>query len=148
MKKYKSNISNISLSWKPSDIPKVKINTSILAAEYARQFYYDDINIYESFFIILLNRANNTIAWAKISQGGIARTVVDVKLIAKYCIESLASNCILVHNHPSEILIPSDSDKEFTNCIKKTLEMFQCTVLDHIILTKDNHFSFADNEIL
>lgn len=65
----------------------VKITGSKSAADYARQFYESDIDIYESFFLMLLNRGNRVTGWVKISQGGVAGTVCDPVLIAKYAIE-------------------------------------------------------------
>ena len=148
MKTYKSNSLEISLKRKKSDYKKVKISKSEDANEYARQFYHDDLTIYESFFIILLNQSNNTIGYAKISQGGVAGTVVDPKLVAKYAIESLAKSVILVHNHPSGNLKASEADKKVTNKINKVLNLFDCQVLDHIILTEREYLSFADSSLL
>ena len=148
MKTYKSNSLEISLKRKKSDYKKVKISRSEDANEYARQFYHDDLTIYESFFIILLNQSNNTIGYAKISQGGVAGTVVDPKLVAKYAIESLAKSVILVHNHPSGNLKASEADKKVTNKINKVLNLFDCQVLDHIILTEREYLSFADSSLL
>ena len=126
----------------------VKIVNSQSCAEFARQFYTDDIEIFESFFLALLDRQNQTIGWAKISQGGVAGTVVDPIIVAKYAIDTLSSSVILVHNHPSGNLNPSLADKEITKKIKGTLELFNVQVLDHIILTKDSFYSFADNGLL
>lgn len=148
MKTYKSNSLEISLKRKKSDYKKVKISRSEDANKYARQFYHDDLTIYESFFIILLNQSNNTIGYAKISQGGVAGTVVDPKLVAKYAIESLAKSVILVHNHPSGNLKASEDDKKVTDKINKVLNLFDCQVLDHIILTEREYLSFADSSLL
>ena len=74
--------------------------------------------IYESVFILLLNRHNNTIGYAKISQGGVTGTVIDVKIIAKYIIDSLASGLILAHNHPSGNTRASSEDINITNKVK------------------------------
>ncbi len=98
--------------------------------------------------MILLNNANNTIGYVKISQGGIAGTLADVRIIAKYAINSLATSVILVHNHPSGTLKPSQSDKYITKKIKRTLNIFDCKVLDHIILTETDYYSFADDHII
>lgn len=127
-----------------------RIITSGDVNKFARQFYSDDIGIYESFFIIITNRANVPIAWMKISQGGISGTIVDIKLIARYAIEHLGSSVILVHNHPSGYLIPSDADKNITKKVKSGLETLDIKLLDHIILSSedDKYFSFADEEIL
>jgi len=150
MIKYKSITPQFKLVKEKSlfELQKTKISTSNDAANFARNFYESDLEIYESFFLILLNRSNNTIGWVKISQGGIDATVVDVQLIAKYAVESLAKSVILVHNHPSGGLEPSDADRKVTrNCIN-TLKIFGCTVLDHIILTATSNYSFVDNGLL
>jgi DNA repair protein RadC len=128
-----------------SEFKKVKIQSSIIASEFCRQFFYDDISIYESFFLILLNRANNTIGYVKISQGGVASTVCDASIVAKYAIESLASAVVLCHNHPSGNIHPSQDDIDLTRKIKHGLALFDISVLDHIILTEDNYYSFGDN---
>src|SRR5690554_8110391 len=71
-----------------------QINAPEKAEEYIRQFYGDDILIYESFFIVLLDKSAKTLGFAKISQGGICGTVVDVRIVLKYAIDSLASSVI------------------------------------------------------
>ena len=128
-----------------TDFPKVKTTTSKDAEQFIRQFYSDDVGIYESFFILLLNRANNTVGFAKISQGGTAGTVVDVKIIAKYIADTLAHGIILAHNHPSGNTTPSSADKQMTERIKQVAKIFETNVLDHIILTEESYYSFADN---
>jgi len=90
-----------------SSFPSTKISSRDDAADFIRQFFGDDIEIFESCFILLLNQANKTIGYAKISQGGITGTVVDVRIIAKFAVESLACNVIVAHNHPSGNLTPA-----------------------------------------
>ena len=148
MKEYSSTISEISLKKTKTDFKKVKITNSKDAADYIRQFYNDDIGIFESFFILLMNRANNTIGYAKISQGGVTGTVVDSVILTKYAIESLSTGVILAHNHPSGNLKPSQSDIKLTEKIKKCLELFEISVLDHVILTENGHLSMADEGLL
>ena len=125
-----------------TEFPSVKITTPNQAADFIRQFYFDDIEIFESFFILLLNQGNKTIGYAKISQGGIAGTVVDVRIIAKYAVESLAVSVILAHNHPSGNLKPSEADLTITKKIKEGLKILDIKVFDHIILTADSYYSF------
>ena len=144
-KTYKSTISEYSLKYTKSDIQKTKITTSESASNIIRQFYFDDINIYESFFILLLNRANNTTGFAKISQGGTAGTVVDIKIIAKYAVESLSSAVIICHNHPSGNKQPSDADLNITRKIKDALLLLDIKLIDHIIITENDFYSFSDN---
>jgi DNA repair protein RadC len=67
---------------------------------------------YEEFWVLLLNRSNYILERLKISQGGIAGTVTDVRIILKTALDKLASSMILVHNHPSGYLIPSDADRK------------------------------------
>lgn len=128
-----------------TNFPVEKITSSKHASNFIKQFYGDDINIFESCFILLLNNSNNTIGYAKISQGGITGTVVDIRLIAKYAVESLATGVILAHNHPSGTLSPSQADINITDKTKKALETLDIKLLDHLILTNDDYYSLSDN---
>ena len=144
-KTYKSKISEFSLKYTKTDIQKTKVTTSESASNVIRKFYFDDINIYESFFILLLNKANNTTGFAKISQGGTAGTCVDIKIIAKYAVESLSSAVIICHNHPSGDKRPSDADLNITRRIKDALLLLDVKLFDHIIITENDFYSFSDN---
>jgi len=147
MKTYKSTVPQFKITKNkdfPSNFQKAQIRVSKDSCNYIRQFYGDDIEVYESFFILLLNRSNNTIGWAKISQGGVAGTVVDLKIVLKYSIESLASSVILAHNHPSGSTKPSQADLDITKKAKEALRLCDITLLDHIILTDSEYYSFAD----
>lgn len=138
IKKYeiKSNV---------TEIPKVKITNSETAYNYIRQFYSDDLEIYESSFILLLNRANNVIGYAKISQGGVAGTVIDIKIVLKYVIDTLASAFIIAHNHPSGNTNSSQQDDALTKKLKSICDWVDCKMLDHLIITTDSYYSYADN---
>ena len=94
---------------------------------------------------MLLNRANETIGYAKISQGGIVGTVVDKKILFKYVVESLASGIILAHNHPSGNTNPSQADLNITKDLQQLCKLVDSEILDHVILTADSFYSFADN---
>lgn len=148
MKTYKQTAKRFEIRANKTDFQKVQIKQSKDSVDFIRQFYFDDIEIYESFFLLLLNRANNTIGYTKISQGGIAGTVVDMSIVAKYAIDTLASNVILCHNHPSGNLTPSQADKQLTEKVKQGLKLFDINVLDHVILTSDKYYSFADEGLL
>jgi DNA repair protein RadC len=148
MKTYKTNLEELTLKRNLTNFKRVKIISSKDSAEYIRNFYSDDLTIFESCFLLLLNNQNNTIGFAKISQGGTCGTVVDVKIICKYVIETLSTAVILCHNHPSGVLTPSTSDMAITNKLKEALKLFDVKLLDHIILTENSYFSFADEGIL
>lgn len=143
-----TTIKQYSLKAEKSDFPKVKIRRSADAAEFIRQFYSDDIEIYESCFILLLNRQNMTVGYAKISQGGIAGTVVDVKIVCKYVVDSLCSNVIIAHNHPSGVLKPSDADIKLTENLSRALGYLDSRLCDHVILTADSYLSLADEGLM
>lgn len=150
MKEYKSTISTYEIKKIKTDFKKVKITDSEMASKMIRKFYKDDIEVFESFFILFLNRSNNTTGFVKISQGGTAGTVVDIKIVAKYAIDSLSHAIILAHNHPTGNVKPSAEDIRLTNAISIGLKVFDIIVLDHIILSGDNHdyYSFGDENLI
>jgi DNA repair protein RadC len=100
--------------------------------------------VYEEFWVLYLNRSNTMIECTKISQGGLSGTVTDVRLIMKTAIELLASSIILAHNHPSGNIQPSEADKAVTRKLKETGDLMDIKVIDHLILSENNYFSFAD----
>ena len=145
MKNKNQNLPFIELSSVQSNFPKVKIKTSSQAADFIRQFYHGDIDIFESSFILLLNRQNLTIGFAKLSQGGINSTIIDPRIVAHYAVKSLATSVILCHNHPSGNTLPSDADLQITKKVFQGLELLDVILLDHIILTSAGFYSIADN---
>lgn len=147
LKKTKKAV-EYSLSAKLSDFKKVKITSSRDAYEYIRQFYTDDIHIFESVFILLMNRSNETIGFAKISQGGVSGTVVDVKIICKYAIDSLSCGVIMAHNHPSGNTMPSPQDKQISKKLREALMWIDITLLDSMVITDQEYYSMADDGII
>lgn len=103
---------------------------------------------HEEFWILLLNRANKIIGKHPISKGGVAGTVVDLKIIFKIAIENLASSIILCHNHPSGNIKPSDADIKLTKKIKESGTLLDISILDHIIIADLSYFSFADEGMM
>lgn len=103
---------------------------------------------HEEFWILLLNRANRMIRKYQVSQGGVAGTVADPKIIFKVAIAELASGIILAHNHPSGNLTASQADIELTKKIKEAGKLLEIQVLDHLIVAGQKYFSFADEGML
>lgn len=103
---------------------------------------------HEEFWIILVNRAGRMISKKQVSQGGVAGTVADPKIIFKTAVEALASGIILAHNHPSGNLSASPSDMNLTKKLKEAGKLLEIQVLDHIILAGHKYFSFADEGLL
>jgi len=84
----------------------------------------------------------------KLSQGGISGTVTDVRIIMKKAVEFLASAIIVCHNHPSGNLNPSDADSKITGKIKEAGSIMDIQLLDHIIISGKDYYSFADNGLI
>lgn len=102
----------------------------------------------EVFAVVFLNRANKINHFEIISQGGITGTIADPRIILKKALEEDAVSIILCHNHPSGSLKPSKADEELTNKIKQAAKYFDIHVLDHIIVSEDGYYSFADEGII
>lgn len=123
-----------------------KLSSSDKAVELLRKIFTEDtIELREQFAFILLNRANEVIGWYNLSVGSISGTVADVRYIVQCAILANASGVILAHNHPSGALQPSQSDIVLTDKIAKACLLFDINVLDHVIVTTDSFYSFADN---
>lgn len=99
---------------------------------------------HEEFWVLLMNRANKLIRKVKISSGGIAATVVDPKILFKKALENNASSMILVHNHPSGSLKPSQQDIALTKQLITAGKVLEIFVHDHIIVGENKYYSFAD----
>lgn len=102
----------------------------------------------EEFWVLYLNRANKINHYEPISKGGITGTVADPKVILKNALAYGATNLILCHNHPSGNLKPSRADEELTEKIKQAARYFDIKVLDHIIVSEEGYYSFADEGLI
>lgn len=111
------------------------------------QSLYADMN-HEEFHILLLRRNGEFIGARQVSKGGISGTYTDPKIIFRMALEAGASAIVLSHNHPGGHLRPSHSDRELTRKIIQFGKMIEMDVLDHLIITDNGYFSFADNGIL
>ena len=103
---------------------------------------------YEVFAVVFLNRANKINHFEIISKGGITGTVADPRIILKKALEEDATSIVLCHNHPSGNLQPSRADEELTKKIKEAAAYFDIKVIDHIIVSEEGFYSFADDGIL
>lgn len=109
---------------------------------------YSTIELLEEFKVIYLNRRLEVLGAYHLSKGGISQTVADPRLIFSIAMKSNASSILVAHNHPSGNLKPSDSDIKLTRKLKAIGELMEIMVSDHLILTKDDFFSFADKGLL
>jgi DNA repair protein RadC len=103
---------------------------------------------HEEFWVVYLTSGGKIIDRSRASQGGVAGTVVDYKLIVKRAVELLASSIILVHNHPSGVASPSGEDESVTEMVVMAAGLFDIGVVDHIIVSSGGVFSFREHHLL
>lgn len=126
-----------------------KITSSATASDILRKIFNADTFYWQEEMILLcLNNANKVIGHYKLSSGGITGTLVDIRMIFTIAIKTGCVGIIVAHNHPSGTLHPSDADKAITKKIKTAGETLDIKLLDHIIITDENFYSFSDNGIL
>lgn len=103
---------------------------------------------HEEFWVIYLNQQHRLLKKSCLSKGGIAQSTVDIRLLFKSALVLGATALIVVHNHPSGELVPSDADKQVTEKIKTAGHQLDIRLLDHLIVSEKGYFSFADQNIL
>jgi len=106
------------------------------------------LEAHESFYLILLNRANRVKGIVLHSKGGLSGTVIDTRTLLAAALLAFSCNIIVAHNHPSGNIQPSDADIKITEKINKAAELCEIKLLDHIIITRENYFSFADEGLI
>lgn len=137
---YKSKV-------KPSQRLQIKKSSDV--QELLRQIWDENkIELMEQFKVILLNRNNRVLGFFEASSGGVSGTVADPKLIFMAALKMNACALIIAHNHPSGNKLPSESDKSLTLKIKEGAKLLDMSLLDHIIVTTEECFSFADEGLL
>jgi len=132
---------------KASDRPKITRSND--AYELFMKYWNENkLEFVEQFKVMLLNKANRVLGICEISTGGISGTVADPKLIFMAALKSNASFIVIAHNHPSGNLKPSRQDEELTGKIKEGGKFLDLPLLDHLIITDEGFFSFADEGLL
>lgn len=140
-----STLSEIEISYKPKR--KASELTKIASSKEAYDCLkpvFPSLDYREFFYILCLNRNNKVLGYCQISVGGLSGTITDVRIIMQVALKSNSASIILAHNHPSGNLTPSESDNEITRKIREAGKCLDIPVLDHIILTSESYFSFAD----
>jgi DNA repair protein RadC len=137
---YKSKV-------KASERPMIK--TSKEAADLLKQIWDENkIDFVEQFKVLFLNRSNKVLGIFELSTGGVTGTVADPKLIFVAALKANATGIIISHNHPSGNLKPSNADEELTQKIKQAGLFLDIKLLDHIIVTSESYYSFADQGLV
>ena len=142
-------VAEIKVSYSSNYGDVVKITSSQKAYDLIIDYWNKDtIELLEEVNIILLNRANRVLGIHSLSKGGISGTIVDIKLVLSIALKCNASSLIMVHNHPSGQLTPSESDKNITAKLKDACKTVDLVLLDHLIISKLNYYSFSDEDNL
>jgi DNA repair protein RadC len=139
---------DVSMTGKGIIADKKQVITSRDCAELLRQAYGSNIDYKEYFFVMVLNRACKVNGIFKVSEGGLTGTVADPKIILELALMTRATSLILSHNHPSGSTKPSRADEDLTRKITQAASFFDIKVLDHIILSTEGYYSFADEGML
>ncbi len=156
MEKLQSQISlfqvaEINVTYKPkfkaSERPTISSSKDVYNILY-QNWDTNKLELLEQFKVLLLNRANKVLGIFEVSTGGMAGTVADPKLIFSTALKGCASSIILSHNHPSGNLKPSQADVNLTRKIKDGGSLLDIAVLDHVIITSESYYSFADEGLL
>lgn len=132
---------------KVSEMPVLKSHED--TDKYLRSVWnMNKIEHVEEFIIVPLNRANRALGWVKISTGGITGLMADSRVIFQVALLANASQIILSHNHPSGNLKPSQEDINITKNLVRCGEILNIKVVDHIIISTEGFYSFANEGIL
>ena len=142
-------VAEIKVSYSNTNPDRVQVTNSQKIFEVIMKHWDLDILEYqEQIKVILVNRANIVLGIYEMSKGGISGTVVDIRIILGVALKCNASAIILVHNHPSGKLVPSEHDKAITKRLKEACNLLEVYLLDHLIISKFGYYSFADEGTL
>lgn len=144
-------VNEIQLYYQKTQLPIPFIASSKLAYQNAKWIFEQtnsQIELKEYFFLMLINNRNELIGYYKLSEGGMTGTVVDIRIAFAAILKSLSVAVILIHNHPSGTLKPSGADKAITKKFIDAGNFFDIKVLDHLIITPESYYSFADEGVL
>lgn len=139
-------VAEIKVSYSNIQSVKLKLTDSnILFKFLLSKWNMDIIEFQEECKLVLVNKANMVLGIYDLSKGGISGTVVDIKIALSVALKCHASGIVLVHNHPSGNLTPSESDKQITRRLKQACELLEIRLLDHLIISRENYYSFCDS---
>ena len=147
--KQKSQVSEIQVSYTPNLLVDMSIKNSKKSFELIlNEWEQETLQMQEEVKILLLNRSNKVLGIYSLAKGGLTSCIVDVRIILSIALKTLATGIILFHNHPSGNLKPSKADLDIIKKLKNSCDLLDISLLDHLIITKDNYFSFADEGLI
>jgi len=137
----------ITYSSKVKSKDRIKITCSAEAVKAYRMFWPSFEHI-EFAYLLLLNRQNQIIGKHFLAKGGMTGTVIDLRVVFQVALKANATSIMMAHNHPSGNLSPSAADRKITRQLKEAGTILEIPLIDHIILTEESYFSFADEGLL
>lgn len=142
-------VGEVKLSYKPKFKNQQKVTCSEDAYKYMLSTYKKGTICYKEYFkVLFLNQANQILGYTLISEGGLTETIADIRLIFQAALLTNSVALILAHNHPSRNLKPSPEDIRLTKQIREASNFMRIKILDHIIISDTEYYSFADEGIL
>ena len=143
------DVAEIKVSYSNTNTNRVQVtNSQIIFEVILKHWNLDIIEFQEEVKVMLLNRANIILGIYEMSKGGISGTVVDIRIILGVALKCNSSSIVIVHNHPSGKLVASEADKAITRRLKEACTLLEITLLDHLIISREGYYSFADSGIL
>ncbi len=144
-------VAEVQVSYKPdyniNDSPKITSSQETYCL-LKQQWDIGRIAFLEEFKVILLNRSNHVLGIVDISMGGVSGTYIDQKVVFAVALKGNASGILLTHNHPSGSVRPSEADIKLTRRLVECGKLLDINVWDHIILSEDSYYSFADDGMI
>jgi len=149
MQALTENVAEIQLSYRPTSRSSSVLSSAQDAYEELLKWFPEDtLSLQERFVVLYLNRANHVLGAFLASTGGITGTVADPRLIMSVALRTAAVGIIIGHNHPSGNLKPSRADELLTSKIREASYFLDINLIDHIIISTNGYFSFADQSML
>lgn len=152
MEELLPHVSEVTLHYKakvkPSQMPKIKFDKDVVRLVKNMSDMQDNIEYRELFYVLYLNQGGRVLSLMKVSEGGISSTIVDVRMILQGALLLSATSIILVHNHPSGSVLPSEEDKRLTNNIQQAASLLNIRLLDSIIISEEENYSFTEEGLI
>lgn len=144
---YRDFLGELTVNYKRTEKPIVKLNSSRDAADFMRPYFEEPMDDHEEFKLIHLNNGNCVVNVHHLSTGGETGVTADVRMAVRNALVIKTQAIILMHNHPSGTLMLSKADRDVTKKFKQAFAYFDIAVLDHIIITREDYFSMADEGV-
>lgn len=147
-KTFNDYIGELKAVYRRTELPTQRISSSKSVYEFIYSYYDERMDDREELRVIHLNRANKVVNVHDVTIGSDAGTIVPIKDIMRYAILLKTNAIILCHNHPSGTLKPSQADISSTKKLKEAADLFEISLLDHLIVSREGYYSFADEGLI